>query len=108
MIQADRTMHNRVAEAIRDDLVKNLRKITDYVPIAPGLPVNYQIGDIEDANVLIQNSLWLNVPIGMLYRHEQVVSLQDRRRWAHNQVEQIDLIREKFDATAAYIETVCV
>jgi cellulose biosynthesis protein BcsQ len=109
MIQADRTMHDRVAEAIRDDLVKNLTKnVRSFQPVANNLPTNYRIGDIEDANVLIQNSLWLNVPIAELEPHGQVVSLQDRGQWAKNQIEQIQLIRGKFDETAAHIESVCV
>ncbi len=109
MIQADRTMHERVSGAIQSDLVGNLvNKITTFTPIAANLPANYQIGDIEDANVLIQNSLWLNVPIGQLHNYEQVVSLQDRRQWAQNQVDQIGLIREKFNETAQMIEKICV
>ena len=109
MIQADRTMHDRVSKAIRDDLVKNLQlKIKTFQSVAEGLPAEYQIGDIEDANVLIQNSLWLNVPLGKLDEHDQVVSLQDRRKWAGNQIEQIQLIRKKFDETAQIIETICL
>ena len=109
MIQADRTMHNRVAQAIQDDLIANLRKqISLFEPVAPTLAGSYQIGDIEDANVLIQNSLWLNVPLGQLGGYEQVVSLQDRRKWAWNQVEQIELIQSKFGATAQLIERNCV
>ena len=109
MIQADRTMHNRISDAIRDDLVKNLSKnIKSFSPIAAGIPVGSQIGDIEDANVLIQNSLWLNVPLGQLHSFEQVVSLQDRTKWAWNQLEQIKLIREKFDATAQAVEKICI
>ncbi len=109
MIQADKTMHDRVALAIKDDLVKNLEKrVTSFMPVAPNLPSDYKVGDIEDANVLIQNSLWLNVPLGFLDSHEQVVSLQDRRRWAGNQVEQIQLLRSKFDSAANNIETICI
>jgi len=109
MIQADRTMHDRVSTAIGDDLVKSLQvKITGFSSVASGLPANYRIGDIEDANVLIQNSLWLNVPLGYLDAHEQVISLQDRAKWAANQIENIQLIRSKFDETAHWVEVVCV
>jgi hypothetical protein len=109
MIQADRTMHDRVSRAIMDDLVGSLRRnITTFTPIANGLLANYRIGDIEDANVLIQNSLWLNVPIGQLEYYDQVVTLQDRRQWAGNQIEQIRLIRTKFDEIAMKIERLCV
>jgi cellulose biosynthesis protein BcsQ len=108
MIQADKTMHDRVAKAILEDLVDPLGKeIQGYTPVSGTAPVNYRIGDIEDANVLIQNSLWLNVPLGQLDKHDQVVSLQDRRRWAHNQIEQIELIRNRFDETASLITSIC-
>jgi chromosome partitioning protein len=109
MIQADRTMHDRVAVAIRDDLVGSLNaNVRAFQPIASGLPPNYRIGDIEDANVLIQNSLWLSVPLGELDHYDQVVSLQDRRRWAANQIEQIQLIGKKFSEAAEWVETICL
>ena len=109
MIQADQTMHDRVAKAIQDDLVTNLRNsIKNFDPVARSLPQNYRVGDIEDANVLIQNSLWLSVPLGQLSSYDQVISLQDRRRWAANQIEQIELIRAKFDEAACHIETTCI
>lgn len=110
MIQADRTMHDRVAKAISDDLVTPLtNSIKSYNPVASNIvSEDFRIGDIEDANVLIQNSMWLSVPIGQLDKHEQVVSLQDRRKWAHNQLEQIKLICTKFDETAQHIIKTCV
>jgi chromosome partitioning protein len=109
MIQADRTMHGKVSTAVQTDLVGSLNsKINGFSSVAAGLPVDYQIGDIEDANVLIQNSLWLNVPLGELNKFEQVVSLQDRRQWAPNQLEQIELIRNKFNATAEIVEKICI
>ena len=109
MIQADRTMHARVVTAISDDLVAPLRKtITAYNPIASKLPENYRVGDIEDANVLIQNSLWLSVPLSDLDLHEQVVSLRDRRKWADNQIEQINLFKTKFGEAADQVITACV
>jgi chromosome partitioning protein len=108
MVQADRTMHDRVVQAVEEDLVIKLREeIKGYNPIA-ALQGDYRIGDIEDANVLIQNSLLLNVPIGQLENYQQLTSLQDRKNWAANQIEQIRLIRTKFDSTAGLIEQVCV
>lgn len=109
MIQADRTMHARVVTAITDDLVAPLREtITDYNPVADNLPENFRVGDIEDANVLIQNSLWLNVPLSDLDQHDQVVSLRDRRKWAENQLEQIDLFKKKFGEAATQVIAACV
>lgn len=109
MILADRTMHDHVVEAISNSLVIQLNKeIKSYNPVASIPTQNYMIGDIEDANVLIQNSLWLNVPIGYLDQHTQVINLQDRRTWAKNQIDQIVLIRNKFDEAARNIIKICV
>jgi chromosome partitioning protein len=91
-IQADDVMHNRIVKAIRED-----EESIDA----------YLIGDIEDANVLIQNSLWLNVPIGQLEHHQQVSDLQDRRKWAANQIEQIRLLQNKFNELAVNLCRVC-
>ena len=109
MVRADATMHERVSQAISSDLVEILnRDITGYVPVAQSLDGNWRIGDIEDANVLIQNSLWLNVPLGRLGDYQQVTSLQERSQWAPNQREQIALIGERFERLAENVETHCV
>ncbi len=101
-------MHDRVETAIADDLVNALRtSITRYEPVAANLPRGYRVGDIEDANVLIQNSLWLSVPLSDLNQHEQVVSLRDRRKWADNQIEQINLFRQKFGEAAENVVRIC-
>ena len=107
MHQADLTMHNRISEAIELDLVARLENtINKYDPIAIAGP-QYRIGDIEDANVLAQNSLWLNVPIKELHKHQQVTVLRDRIKWAENQIEQMQLIGKKFDEMAENVITVC-
>jgi hypothetical protein len=109
MIRADKTMHDRIVSAITDDLVSPLRKyITKWAPIAHNLPNNYRIGDIEDANVLIQNSLWLNVPLSDLHLHDQVVNIRDRSKWAEDQLEQIGLFASKFGELADHIIKICV
>jgi len=108
MVQADRTMHGRLVTAVKDDLVARLTTdITEYSPVASIRAPDFRVGDIEDANVLIQNSLWLSVPLGQLDHHQQVVTLQDRRRWAHNQVEQIQLLASKMNEMAAEVEYTC-
>lgn len=109
MNRADSTMHDRVVTAVRDDLVAKLnRDIKRYHPVANNLPENYRIADIEDANVLIQNSLWLSVPLGDLDQHEQVVSLRDRAKWAENQSDQIKLFKQKFSEAADEVIRICV
>lgn len=108
MIQADETMHQKIVAAVNEDLCKTLKeKITDYEPVAKIEIEMLRVGDIEDANVLAQNSLWLNVPLGQLGNYEQVVSLQDRRQWSGNQVEQIRLLQQKFTLLANNIIKIC-
>jgi cellulose biosynthesis protein BcsQ len=108
MMHADQTMHNRLSDAMKD-LVQSLQaSIQNYAPVAATLPDESRMGDIEDANVLIQNSLWLSVPLGELGSHQQIVSPVDRGNWRPNQREQIELLRSKFDELATNVVTVCV
>jgi cellulose biosynthesis protein BcsQ len=107
MNRADATMHDHVAAAIQNELVEKLHLIEGYQAVANIDTTNYRIGDIEDANVLIQNSLWLNVPLGQLHNHRQVVNLQDRSQWAENQLDQIRLLGEKFLESADHIIRIC-
>ena len=109
MIQADETMHNKMSEAVDIDLCQSLKnKIKKYSPVADINTEHLRIGDIEDANVLIQNSLWLNVPLGELEGHEQVVSLRDRKKWSDNQIEQIRLLKSKFLELANNVIRICI
>lgn len=109
MSRADSTMHDRIVRAIQDDLVSKISfDIKGYNPVAYGMPKNFRIGDIEDANVLIQNSLWLNVPLGSLEAHGQVDLLRDRQGWSENQVEQIKMFRKKFGDIAGKLISLCV
>ena len=107
MNRADATMHEHVVAAVQNDLVAPLQAIPGYNAVGQVDADNFRIGDIEDANVLIQNSLWLNVPLGQLHNHRQVINLQDRSQWAENQLEQIALLRNKFEETASNIIRIC-
>ncbi|MEK8018699.1 MAG: AAA family ATPase [Candidatus Parabeggiatoa sp.] len=108
MIQADETMHNKISEAVKTDLCEKLKsKINNYSPVANINIERARIGDIEDANVLIQNSLWLNVPLGELDKFQQVASLQDRKQWSPNQIEQISLLKDKFSELAINVINIC-
>jgi cellulose biosynthesis protein BcsQ len=107
MMRADQTMHDRLVEAV-NQLVQTLtERVQGYDPVAPNEVPNTRLGDIEDANVLIQNSLWLHVPLGELMNHDQVVNLQDRSNWRPNQLEQIELLRAKFDEMAVNVVAIC-
>jgi chromosome partitioning protein len=108
LVRADQTFKERLVEGITDDLAGNLTAANlGYNGVANGLPEDFLIGDIEDANVLIQNSLWQNVPLGQLHTVQQLTNLQDRTAWIWNQLEQIELLRSKFDELCTRIESVC-
>lgn len=108
MVRADRTFHERIENAISNDLINVLNsRITRYQPVSNTLNNKFQIGAVEDANVLIQNSLWQNIPIGQLDQFQQVTTLQDRINWAPNQIEQIQLLRSAFNQIADNIILNC-
>ncbi|WP_210413760.1 ParA family protein [Leptospira yasudae] len=109
MNRADETMHERLVRAVNEDLITPLRaELGRYFdPIALHLPNNLRIGDIEDANVLIQNSLWQNVPLGQLSRFQQIEDLQNRNNWAQNQLDQITLIGNKFSELSDNVINIC-
>ncbi len=105
MMTADKTHHDRIVTAVKETLVAPLRNAKfEHEPVAKGLDEeHYRIGDIEDANVLIQNSLWQNVPLGQLHLHKQLTELRDRTSWAPDQIEKIKLFGRKFHEIATYI-----
>jgi cellulose biosynthesis protein BcsQ len=107
MMRADQTMHDRLVEAIGQLVQTLVQGVQGYGPVAQNGVPDTRIGDIEDANVLIQNSLWLHVPLGELMNHDQVVNLQDRSNWRPNQLDQIQLLRTKFDQMAANVMAIC-
>lgn len=101
-------MHETLSQAVETDRVERLQsEITAFAPIANGLPEGYRIGDVEDANVLIQNSLWLSAPLAKLAQHKPLNEIQGRTTWAKNQ-EQLELLGKKFDDAAEWVERVCV
>ena len=108
-MRADQTFKERLVKGITDELAAKLTESDlGYNGVAHGLPSDYLIGEIEDANVLIQNSLWQSVPLGQLHTVQQLTSLQDRSDWIWNQKEQIELLRSKFDELCERIVAVCV
>lgn len=102
--------NTRIGEAVTKDLVRKLdnNNVLGYKAIASNIPERYQIGHIEDANVLIQNSLLQNVPLGELGKVKPVTTLQARSSWSPSQSNQICLLRSKFESLCQNIERICV
>ena len=109
IVQADRAFRNRLSEAVTDDLANTVEKaLVGYNGVALHLHEPYLIGDIAETNVLIQNSLWQNVPLGQLDTVRQLTELQERTGWSQTQSEQIILLRSKFEELSQRIESICV
>ena len=106
MLRADQAHYTTIAAAndkLANDLAQN---IEDYTAVSNNKAGNFNIGTIEDMNVLIQNSLWLNVPAAKLDQHLQVKSLTgDKQKWSEAQLELIGKIGKQINDVADSILT---
>ena len=67
-----------------------------------------QAGEIEDMNVLIQNSIWQSIPVASLKDYRPMKTLQDKGSWAPRQIELINKIDTKFIELANNIISACI
>ena len=102
-VRADSIHHDKIAESIENSLVARLNG-----NVCPNLPSNYRIGKIEDMNVLVQNSIWQNVPVSQLENFRPVKTLQDKGNWAPNQKKQIQNLKQHFDEMATEVIKHCI
>lgn len=102
-VKADKIHHDKIADSISQSLVPKLNG-----SICMNLPTSYMIGQIEDMNVLVQNSIWQNVPVSQLGNFRPIKNLQDRGSWATNQREQIEWLGSRFDEIAKQIIFHCI
>ncbi|MBN3899929.1 MAG: AAA family ATPase [Nostoc sp. NOS(2021)] len=103
LVKADQIHHDKISDSIRTDLIPRLNG-----NLCQGLPNNYQIGEIEDMNVLVQNSIWQNVPVSQLEKFRPMKTLQGSGNWAWKQLEQISLLRDHFREIADNIIKYCI
>lgn len=102
-IKADEVHSQRIVEAVKQHLIDNAR-----IESLPNLPSQGILGETEDMNTLIQNSIWLNVPVGELEYHKPIKNLRDRGQWTENQIQQIQLLRDSFSGIANNIINCCI
>lgn len=102
-IQADKIHHDNIAQSIRDKIISN----PNILNVA-GLPSNSRIGEIEDMNVLIQNSIWQNAPVSQLGDYHPLKDLQNKGNWSKSQSAQIEILGRKFEEIANTIINICV
>lgn len=90
MLRADQAHYSNIEDA-NVKLAETLKKtITHYDPVLEADLKSYNIGNVEDMNVLIQNSLWQNVPATRLNEFQQVKNLSgDKQKWSAAQLELI-------------------
>lgn len=79
-------------------------KLSHYNPVVSDYGEHYNVGAVEDMNVLVQNSLWLNVPTQKLDAHQQVKNLSgDKQKWSESQIDLIGKIKSQINKIAERI-----
>ena len=74
------------------------------MPVMEYAKDDFNIGQVEDMNVLIQNSLWQSVPASKLAEHKQVKDLTgDRAAWSASQIELIGKVEKQINNIAEKI-----
>jgi hypothetical protein len=101
-VRADSIHANNIRSEIDVKIINN-----PEIGVAPCLGNDSMIGDIEDMNVLVQNSIWQSVPVSQLKNFQPLKNLQDKGSWASNQKDQIDLLSKKFSDAAEKIIQIC-
>jgi cellulose biosynthesis protein BcsQ len=101
MLRADQAHYQNIENA-NNKLAESLSKsVKSYTAVRKAGPDGFNIGKVEDMNVLIQNSLWLNVPASKLDKHLQVQNLTgNKQKWSAAQLELIGKVRTQIDAIA--------
>lgn len=101
MLRADQAHYDNIKNA-NQQLAAELRaNIADYDPVIDAFKPDFNVGKVEDMNVLIQNSLWMSAPASKLKSFSQVKGLSsDRSQWSNAQKDLIDKIRNQIDYMA--------
>jgi chromosome partitioning protein len=102
-VKADQVHYDKISDSVKNDLVEKLNP-----HVCQELPKDYLIGRIEDMNVLVQNSIWQNVPISNLHKFSPIKSLQGSGSWSSSQSELISKLRDRFLEIADNIIKSCV
>jgi chromosome partitioning protein len=97
LLRADAAHYSNIDKA-NSILARTLKdKINNYDAVIG--KDNFNIGNVEDINVLIQNSLWQNVPAAKLAQHLQVRNLtRDKQKWSDVQLVLIDKVSKQINA----------
>lgn len=107
IVPADRAHQVAIEQAVSAQLVAPLSKKRINL-VAKTLASPYQVGEIEDMNVLVQNSLHYNVPVSKLRDFKPMAHDGSTGGWSQNQKLLIERLGTKFDVLADMIIKHCV
>lgn len=109
IIVADNVMGSKIIQGVKK-LVETLEnQIKEHLSVLQNHPSEiFWLGGIEDMNVLVQNSMWLNCPIAKLDQMEPVRKLQIRGQWSPNQLAQITRLKNNFSSIADNVIKHCI
>lgn len=102
IVPADRAHQTSIETAVANDLVSPLTALS---LVAATLTAPYQVGEIEDMNVLAQNSLHQSVPVAQLLNYKPMST--GGGGWSQAQKGLIGTLGTRFDALANKILTHC-
>lgn len=102
-VKADYIHYQEIVKSITKELINN-----DNILKSSALPVDYKAGEIEDMNVLIQNSIWQSIPVASLNEYRLMKTLQDKGSWAKRQLELIEKLNNRFIELADNVIRSCV
>ena len=100
-VKADGVHRENIEKSISNHILEN-----KFIP-KPSTLETPMVGEIEDMNVLVQNSIWLNVPVSDLQNHKPIRNLTSQGAWAKNQIDQIKLLKSKFSELAKNVMSTC-
>lgn len=103
IVKADYIHYQEIIKSISEELINN-----DNIGKSPILPSSYKAGEIEDMNVLIQNSIWQSIPVASLKDYRPMKTLQDKGSWAPRQLKLIEKLDIRFMELADNVIASCI
>lgn len=101
LVQADSAHRDRITQSIANNIVNLLGNSIKHYQAIPSLITSpYQLGGIEDMNVLIQNSQWRSAPVSKINKFSPLKSLGNKLSWSQAQRDLIDTLSREFSNIA--------
>jgi chromosome partitioning protein len=102
-VGADAEHHKTIIEAVKNTLIPPLKKnIGSYMSI-PNFVSEFEVGGIEDLNVMAPDSIIQNIPIAYLSKVKPTNALRGRGQWATNQIDLMNRMAGEYSKIADYV-----